>query len=495
MTGISKTFPGVRALDGVDFTLLPGEVHVLFGENGAGKSTLISILSGVYPQTTGSLKLSGLDVTLDSVKAARRHGVAAVFQEFSLVPTMSVAENIYLGAEPRRGPFVDKRAMRRNAQKLFDDLGFAIDVRRPVVTLSRAQQQMTEIAKAIHFEARTLILDEPTASLTERETDALFRIIGDAKARGVGIVYISHRIQEFSRIADRITVLRDGRLIGTVQARDTSPKKLIEMMTGRAVGEIYPQIVRYHPAEVLLSVRGLHTPGVRGVDIEVRRGEVLGVAGLVGSGKSRIWRAVMGLAATKSGSVRFKDKDVTNAATRRMIHDGVFYLPPDRKSEGLMLSATTRKNIDLGAISQPTASGLAGTLSPARLRAISAGIADKVGLQGAHLDRAISNLSGGNQQKAMFGKGFGRDYDIYILDEPTVGVDLGTRATLYKLIKELAESGKAVVLISSDLPEVLYLAHRVAVFSAGHIAKTFNDGEIGEEAVLASFFAHERTAA
>jgi ribose transport system ATP-binding protein len=495
MLGISKTFPGVKALQGVDFTVMPGEVHVLFGENGAGKSTLISILSGVYPQTSGTLRISGREVNLDSVAVGRRNGIAAVFQEFSLVPTMSVAENIYLGAELRRGPFVDKRAMRSNAQQLFENLGFPIDVRQPVVRLSRAQQQMTEIAKAIHFDARILILDEPTASLTERETETLFRIIEDAKARGVGIVYISHRMQEFARIADRITVLRDGRLIGTVQARETSSRKLVEMMTGRAVDEIYPEIAWREDGDVLLSAKGLCAEGVRDVSVEVRRGEVLGVAGLVGSGKSRLWRAIMGLARTAGGQVKLKGIDVTSAQTRRMVDGGVFYLPPDRKSEGLMLSATTRQNIDLGVLRQAGATGFLGGLSPSRLRAISNDIAEKVGLPNAYLSRVIANLSGGNQQKALFGKGFGRDYDVYILDEPTVGVDMGTRAALYRLIKDMAEAGKSVVIISSDLPEVLHLAHRVIVFSSGRITGTFVGDEIKEEAVLGSFFSNEERVA
>jgi ribose transport system ATP-binding protein len=492
MTGITKTFPGVKALDGVSFTLMPGEVHVLFGENGAGKSTLISILSGVYPQTAGTLTIAGETVTFGSVKDAKKSGIAAVFQEFSLVPTMSVAENIYLGNEPRRGPFTDKRAMRRGAEKLFADLGFPIDVRRSVVSLSRAEQQMTEIAKAIHSDARILILDEPTASLTERETDMLFSVVNDARKRGVGIVYISHRIQEFSRIADRITVLRDGKLIGTVAASDLSPKALVEMMTGRTIDEIYPTIARRDGGEMLLSIRGLRAWGVGGVDIDIRAGEVLGVAGLVGSGKSRTFRAAIGLLPVKAGSVTLKGRDVTKAPTRRFIDDGVFYLPPDRKNEGLMLSATTRQNINLGALDRREVSGFLGALSPSKLRDITDGIARRVDIPEAYMGRAISTLSGGNQQKALFGKGFGREYDVYIFDEPTVGVDMGTRAALYRLIRELAEAGKAVVIISSDLPEVMNLAHRVVVFSAGRISAELDGDAIDEETILASFFSHER---
>jgi len=487
MTGVTRIFPGVTALDNVNFQLLAGEVHVLFGENGAGKSTLISILSGVYPQSTGSVKLMGEEVSFGSVADAKAKGVAAVFQEFSLVPTLSVAKNIFLGSEPMIGPFIDRRKMEVEARKLFADLGFDIDVRAPVATLSRAQQQMTEIAKAIHSNAQVLILDEPTASLTERETKTLFRIVSEAKARGVGIVYISHRIQEFSVIADRITVLRDGKLIGTVAIADTTPSSLVEMMTGRAVGEIYPTIACADAPQVVMSVRGLHAWGVAGVDIDVRAGEVLGVAGLVGSGKSRAFRAALGLMSIDAGSVILNGKDLTGAATRKFLQQGVFYLPPDRKTEGLILSATARQNINLSLLFRDDVSTSTG-LSHARMNSLSTGIARKVDLTDAFMARPVANLSGGNQQKALFGKGFGRDYEIYIFDEPTVGVDMGTRAALYRLIKELAEAGKAVVVISSDLPEAMNLAHRLLVFAGGRISAEYIGADINENNVLKAFF-------
>lgn len=495
MRRITKTFPGVTALDGVDFTLLSGEVHVLFGENGAGKSTLISVLSGVYPQTSGDLRIDGADISLSSVKDAKKHGIAAVFQEFSLVPTLTVAENIFLGSEPMRGPFVDRKAMVVDARKLFADLDFPMNVKARVVSLSRAEQQMVEIAKAIHSQAKILILDEPTASLTERETETLFRIVREAKARGVGIIYISHRIQEFSAIADRITVLRDGRLIGTVGVHDLTPSGLVEMMTGRAIDEIYPHITRQPDGPVLLSLRGLKAWGVSGVDIDVRAGEVLGVAGLVGSGKSRTWRAALGLIPMTAGSVSLKGEDVSGKPTRRFLQNGVFYLPPDRKAEGLMLGATTRQNVNLALIDRPDCAGALKMLSPGKMRGIADRIARKVDLSDAYMARTISNLSGGNQQKALFGRGFGQDYDVYIFDEPTVGVDMGTRAALYRLIKEIAEAGKAVVVISSDLPEVMNLAHRLVVFSAGRISAELSGDEIDEQTILKSFFANERQTA
>ncbi len=495
MTAITKAFPGVKALDGVNFTLVPGEVHVLFGENGAGKSTLISILAGVYPPSSGQLRINGEAVRFASVKDARAAGIGAVFQEFSLVPTMSVAENIFLGDEPLIGPFIDRRAMRAGAEKLFADIGFAIDVTKPLASLSRAEQQMVEIAKAIHARARILILDEPTASLTERETAKLFAIIGEAKASGVGVVYISHRIHEFSAVADRITVLRDGRLIGTVGARDLSETALVEMMTGRSIDEIYPPILRAEAPETIMTIRGLHAWGVNGVDIDIRRGEVLGIAGLVGSGKSRAFRAVLGLNDTVSGKVTLKGQDMTGAPPHRLIDGGVFYLPSDRKSEGLVLSATGRDNIAWSMLGRTDALGALGLLSPGRTRDLTDEIGRRVDLSHAYLERTVSKLSGGNQQKVLFGKGFGEARELYIFDEPTVGVDMGTRAALYRLIKQIAEAGKAVVVISSDLSEVMHLSHRLLVFANGRIAAELEGDGIREQTVLGYFFQDERQSA
>jgi ribose transport system ATP-binding protein len=495
MTGIAKSYPGVRALDGVDFTLEAGEVHVLFGENGAGKSTLISILAGVTPPTEGTIRIDGEEKSFHSVKDARAAGVGAVFQEFSLVPTMSVAQNIFLGQEPRRMGLVDRRRIFAEARTLFADLGFPIDVRRTVISLSRAEQQMVEIAKALHQQARILILDEPTASLTERETARLFEFIAEAKRKGVGIVYISHRIQEFKSIANRITVLRDGRLIGTIPAENLSEKALVEMMTGRRMDEIYPEIARDPSPATVMTIRGLKCWGVDGVDIDVRRGEVLGVAGLVGSGKSRTFRAAMGLLPVIEGRVTVGDRDVTATPTRTMMEAGLFFLPSDRKEEGLMLGATARANIALSVIDRPEVRNGLGLVSPRAVGAMTSGIGSQVDLTEAFLARTTSKLSGGNQQKILFGKSFGRDYDIYIFDEPTVGVDVGTRAALYRIIKSIAEAGKAVVVISSDLPEVMHLAHRLIAFRNGRISAEFEGDQIQEQAILAAFFDQERKTA
>ncbi|EKV28953.1 ATP-binding protein RbsA [Caenispirillum salinarum AK4] len=486
--GLTKRYPGVVALNAVDFDLRPGEVHVLFGENGAGKSTLISMIAGANTPSEGEIRVRGTPVHFQSVADARAVGISAVFQEFSLVPTLTVAENIFLGDEPRVGPFLDRRAMTAKARTLFADLEFEIDPTRRVSTLSRAEQQMVEIAKALHRDVSILILDEPTASLTDREVDHLFTVVKRMKARGVGIIYISHRIQEFARIADRITVLRDGAWIGTVKMDETSEAELVEMMAGRAIAEIYPRIAR-NPGPPLLAATDLHAWGVHGVDIEVRPGEVLGVAGLVGSGKSRAFRAMMGLLPVKFGRVTLAGRDVTGHPTRAMMRAGAYYLTADRKTEGLQLAFTARENLAQGILACD--SGRLGLLPWRRIREQGDQVAERVDLPMAYRDRLVAKLSGGNQQKTLFGRGLGRDYDVYIFDEPTVGVDMGARAAIYGLIRDIAEAGKAVVVISSDLPEVMNLAHRLVVFSRGRISAELDGEEISESAVLAHFFDEE----
>jgi ribose transport system ATP-binding protein len=485
--GLGKRYPGVLALDGVDFELRAGEVHVLFGENGAGKSTLISLLAGANMPTSGEIRMHGAPVRFSNVHDARRHGISAVFQEFSLVPTLSVAQNLSLGEEPRKAGLLDRTAVRERARTMLADLGFGIDVDAPVSGLSRAQQQMVEIAKGLRGEVSVLILDEPTASLTDTETQRLFELVARLKARGVGIVYISHRMQEIAQIADRITVLRDGRKVTTVQARETSADRLIELMSGRAISQIYPHIAS-NPGELVLQVEGLSSPnGVRRASLTVRRGEVVGLAGLVGCGKSELFRAIYGLDAVSEGRVLFKGQPRTGAKVRQLLDEGLFYLPPDRKCEGLVLGFTSRANITLPLVHGPLR-GRGGWLRRRLGRRLSATAAERVALAPRNLDRPVGLLSGGNQQKVLFGKGMTREAALYVFDEPTVGVDIGTRSALYQVIRTLCESGAAVVVISSDLPEVLHLSHRVYVMCRGEIAGELQGDAIRESAVLNLFF-------
>ena len=483
---LTKRYPGVLALNAVDFDLKAGEVHVLFGENGAGKSTLISMLAGANTPSSGKITLNGQDVRFDSVADAQAQGIYTVFQEFSLIPTLTVAQNIFLGWEPRRGPFIDHRQMRKHATKMLHELGFDIDPAAIVASLSRAQQQMVEITKAFHGNLRVLILDEPTASLTDKEVDHLFEFVLSLKAKGIGIIYISHRIQEFSRIADRVTVLRDGANIGTVPMDDTNDGALVEMMTGRAIDEIYPKISKSFGAE-LLKVENLSTSGVSGASFALRAGEVLGVAGLVGSGKSRLFRAVMGLG-HKRGKVTFKNTDISHASTAAIIRSGMYYLSPDRKAEGLDLAKTSDENLSVNLVMGDKIAARSPFVDWATVSTEIKTISDYVELHDSYRVKPVSQLSGGNQQKVLFGKCFGQSADIYIFDEPTVGVDMGTRAALYLLIKDLAEAGKAVVVISSDLPEVMNLAHRLMVLAHGHVTADLAGDDITEEQVLKFFF-------
>lgn len=483
--GLGKSYPGVKALDGVDFDLRAGEVHVLFGENGAGKSTLISLLAGANAPTEGEIWMRGQPVAITSVSDAQSRGIFTVFQEFSLIPTMSVAANIFLGREPRIGPFIDHRTMRREAARMLAERGFAMDPALAVAQLPRAQQQMVEIAKAFHGDLSVLILDEPTASLSDREVDNLFAFILRMKEAGLGIIYISHRINEFARIADRVTVLRDGAKIATVEMAETTEAALIEMMAGRAITDIYPDIV-HKPGETVLEVENLHAWGVHGIDLKVRRGEILGLAGLVGAGKSRLFRAIMGINPVERGTVRFMGRDITGQSTRKVIEAGLIYLTSDRKHEGLSLAAPATENVAIDLMM-----GICGNgpfVQRARVRDEMARIFDHVEFPEHYRARAIAQLSGGNQQKVLFAKSFCHGSELYIFDEPTVGVDMGTRAALYRLIGELAESGRAVVVISSDLPEVMNLAHRVLVMAGGMVSAELEGQGINESDILQHFF-------
>lgn len=488
---LTKTYPGVVALNAVDFDLNAGEVHVLFGENGAGKSTLISLLAGANHPTSGTITLEGREVRFGNVADAQDVGIYTVFQEFSLMPTLTVAQNIFMGWEPLIGPFLDHKTMRRRSVEMLAELGFDIDPNAVVGGLSRAQQQMVEITKAFHGDLKVLILDEPTASLTDKEVDHLFEFVLSLKARGVGVIYISHRIQEFTRIADRITVLRDGAKIGTVDINDTNEGALVEMMTGRAIDEIYPQIINQN-GKTLLEVSDLRTWGVQNASFTVNAGEVLGVAGLVGSGKSRLFRALMGLTARAEGKVMLKGQDISKASTAHIIRSGMYYLSSDRKHEGLDLAKTGEQNLAVNLITGEKVPSKSPFMEPfvpwkAVGREINT-ICDHVELQDSYRNKPVSQLSGGNQQKVLFGRCFGQEADIYIFDEPTVGVDMGTRSALYLLIKELSEAGKAVVVISSDLPEVMNLAHRLLILAHGTITAELTGDAMSEDQVLKHFF-------
>ena len=488
LRGVSKWFPGVQALDRVDFDLRAGEVHVLFGENGAGKSTLINIVAGALRPDEGHLLLRGEAADFRSVHDARQQGISAVFQEFSLVPDMTVEENLFLGAELTTGPFLNKPALHRRADETLSRLGFALRPRARVNRLSRAEQQMLEIAKALRSNVSILILDEPTAALTERETDRLFQLIRECRDQGAGIIYITHRMNEIHRIGDRITVLRDGRRVATLEVPEATGEKLVELMTGRRIEAFFPR-VDHDPGEELLAVEGLGAGSlVRDVSLTVCAGEIVGLAGLVGSGKSEVGRACFGIEPVHAGSIRFRGRPVTRPTPRKMLEAGLVYLPPDRRTEGLVLERNVRENIALSALSLPQFSGRV-LLKRRSERGICARLAERLKIVPRRIERGAAFFSGGNQQKMVIAKGLTRNPGLFIMDEPTTGIDVGAKTEVYTFMKDLVEQeGAGILLISSDLPEILHLANRTYVMYRGTVGAELKGAEITEQAVLSHCF-------
>ena len=493
MRGIDKRFPGVRALDQVDFQLHSGEVHVLFGENGAGKSTLINIMAGTYPADAGIYRFCGKSLSNLVPHQARRIGISPVFQEFSLAPDLTIEENLFLGRELSRGGILNKREMRGRVADVLDDLGFELSPRSRVADLSRAQQQMTEIAKALLHDLRVLILDEPTASLSERETERLFEIIERLKGEGVGIVYISHRLAEIKRVGDRVTVLRDGHRVGTVDASAVSEDKLVEMMTGRTFEALFPAI-RHRPGRTLLETHRLTTENRRVInaDFAVRAGEVVGIAGLVGCGKSELARAAFGLEVVSSGTLTFEGSSVANPTPSHMLKRGLCFFPSDRVAEGLSLARPIRENMSLAALDLE-AFATVGILRLANEQIRTREMIAKLQVLPPDGERRVEFLSGGNRQKVMLARGLARNIKVFLLDEPTVGIDVGAKVEVYHLIQEMAESGAGVVVISSELPEILHLSNRVYVMHRGYVVAELANEEIDEATVLSHFFDRDRT--
>mgnify|MGYP003108973126 FL=1 len=489
---VNRQFPGVQALTDMDLDVRAGEVHVLFGENGAGKSTLINIICGALPPSSGQIFVEGKPVVFRSVQDARHAGVSVVYQEFSLAPDMTVEENLFLANEERGWTGVlKKKAMHQKALLHFERLGFGIRPEALVGSLSRAECQMVEIAKAALTKPRILILDEPTASLTEAETTQLFELIRGLKRSGVGIIYISHRISEIQKIGDRVTVMRDGRHIATVNALETDRKQLVELMTGRSFGGFYPEI-KFAPEQTLLTVSSLSTVSgkVRDASLTVRRGEIVGLAGLVGCGKSEIGRACFGVEPRARGAIRLGEIDLSHAAPRDFIQSGVAYVTNDRIQEGMLLCRSVRENISLASLKSPTLLKN-GWLSRSAEKRESFEMARRMSLAPLDIERLAQGFSGGNMQKALLGRFLAREPRLLILDEPTVGIDVNAKAEIYAVLEQLVSAGMAVLLISSDLPEVLSLSHRVYVVREGLIVDELTGDQRTEENALSGFFVKE----
>ncbi|MFG2148780.1 sugar ABC transporter ATP-binding protein [Streptomyces sp. NPDC048696] len=478
--GIRKAFPGVVALDGVDFALRRGEVHVLLGENGAGKSTLIKTLSGAHRPDGGRVLVDGHEVRIHSAQDAERLGIATIYQEFTLVPDLTVAENIFLGRQPRRFKMIDRKRMEADAAVLLERVGVDVPPHARVRDLGIARLQMVEIAKALSLDARVLIMDEPTAVLTSDEVDKLFTLIRGLRADGVGIVFITHHLDEIAALGDRVTVLRDGRSVGQVPA-STPEDELVRLMVGRDIDQQYPR-ERPDVGAPLLSVRSLTRQGAfHDVSFEVRAGEVVGLAGLVGAGRTEVARAVFGADRYDSGSVDVGGRRLPRHDVNAAMGAGIGLVPEDRKGQGLVLDASVQENLGLVTLRSATRAGLVDRKGQ---RAAAARIAERLGVRMAGLGQPVRTLSGGNQQKVVIGKWLLADTRVLILDEPTRGIDVGAKVEIYQLVNELTAAGHAVLMISSDLPEVLGMSDRVLVMAQGRIAGELPAGEATQEAVM-----------
>jgi ribose transport system ATP-binding protein len=484
MHGVRKTFPGVVALDGVDFDLRAGEVHVLLGENGAGKSTLIKMLSGAYRPDEGRIVVDGAEVRVHGAQDAERLGIATIYQEFNLVPDLSVAENVFLGRQPRRFGFVDRGRMHAEAAALLDRVGVDVDPRARVRDLGIARLQMVEIAKALSLDARVLIMDEPTAVLTTEEVEKLFRIVRALREDGVGVVFITHHLEEIAALGDRVTVLRDGRSVAQMPA-DTPEDELVRLMVGRSIEQQYPRepTDADQTAEPLLKVAGLTRNGTfHDVSFEVRPGEVVGLAGLVGAGRTEVARAVFGADPYDSGRVEVRGEALPRHDVSAAMDAGIGLVPEDRKGQGLVLDASVQENLGLVTLGRATRAGF---VDRAGQRRAADRIAGQLRVRMAGLHQHVRTLSGGNQQKVVIGKWLLADTRVLILDEPTRGIDVGAKVEIYQLINELTASGHAVLMISSDLPEVLGMSDRVLVMAQGRIAGELPAREATQDAVMA----------
>ena len=481
MRGIRKTFPGVVALDDVSFELRRGEVHALLGENGAGKSTLMKILSGACGRDAGEIAIDGRLATLDTPREAQALGISTIYQEFNLVPQLSAAENIFLGREPlRRAGVIDRRALLTGARALLESIGTPIDPALPVQALGVAEQQMVEIAKALSVRARILIMDEPTSALTASEIDQLFAAIRRFTAGGGSVIYISHRLEELARVGHRATVLRDGRYIGTRPLPAPIPE-LVRMMANRDISEHYPPPTRTRGAEILRVEGVTRGQRLRDVSFSLHRGEVLGVAGLLGAGRTELARVIAGADVPEAGRITIDGKAVRLRNPRDAIRAGVGLVPEDRKRQGLVLPQSVAANLSLPQLSRL---GRAGVVSRARERVLATRWSTELRIRTPGIDTRVLNLSGGNQQKVVLGKWLAAGADVLIVDEPTRGIDVGAKMEIYALLDRLAAGGAGILMISSDLPEVMGMSDRILVMHQGRVQALFDARGATQEAVL-----------
>ena len=483
--GLCKSFAGVRALDNAQFDLLPGEVHALMGENGAGKSTLMKVLAGVYPRDAGEIVFDGRPVDIDSPRAALALGIGIIHQELNLMNHLSAAQNIFIGREPRKGLglFVDEAAMRRDAQAVFERINLRLDPDTPVGELTVARQQMVEIAKALSFDSRVLIMDEPTAALNDQEVSDRFHVGRQLKAEGVAIVYISHRLDELRRIADRVTVMRDGQYIATLPMASTPMETLIAMMVGRQLAQMQTDLPDTSGNPVVLEARGISRgSAVRDASFVLRRGEILGFAGLMGAGRTELARAVFGADPIDAGEIHMDGRKVSIRSPGDAVAHGIGYLSEDRKQLGLAVGMDVESNIALASMRRFLSLGF--FVDRAALEAAGERYVRELQIKTPSVRQQVRLLSGGNQQKIVVAKWLLRDCGVLFFDEPTRGIDVGAKAEIYRLLHALAAQGKAIVIISSELPEILRMCHRVLVMCEGRITGELAAHEATQEKIM-----------
>jgi len=483
MRGISKAFPGVNALDGVDFSASLGEVHAVVGENGAGKSTLMKILAGAYHPDRGSILLRGKKVSFASPGEAQRHGIAIIYQEFNLLPELTVAENIFLGREPRkRSGFIDNLRLHTVAGELLNSLGMEIELHTRVAELGVAQQQMVEIAKALSQNADVIMMDEPSAVVSGKELESLFRIIRSLKASGKTIIYISHRIDEIFQIADRATVLKDGKLVGTVETSQVDKPTIVRMMVGRSLSETFPPRSPRKDREEVLSVEGVcRGNALKKVSFKAYAGEILGIAGLVGAGRTETARAVFGADPIECGEIRLKGQKLKRRTPKSAILRGVGFITEDRKKDGLIQSLSVRKNLTLAILDRIRKLFF---VQERREKVLTRDFVSRFNIISPSIEQEVRFLSGGNQQKVILAKWIGIKPSLLIMDEPTRGIDVGAKSEVYILMRRLANEGTAIIMISSELPEIIGMSDRIIVMHDGRITGELSPEEATEERIL-----------
>lgn len=482
LKNISKSFGPVKVIKDVTVSVYPGQVQVLLGENGAGKSTLIKIMAGVYQPDNGHILIDNQPVTLANTRAAEAHGIATIHQELNLVGSMSIAENIMLGRTPKKFGLVDRAELRRQAKKALDRIGLRVDVDTPVGELGIAQQQLVEIAKALSINARVLILDEPTAALTKHETENLFRVVEELRAERVGMLFISHHLEEIAEIGDTVCVLRDGEFIAEVPG-STHEDELVRLMVGRSIDDQFPRrIVEAEAPQTVLAVEGLGSKGrFSNISFDVRAGEILGIAGLVGAGRTEVIRAIAGVDKHDAGSVTVRGTKLPKGDVGAAIAAGIGHVPEDRKVQGLVLDASVNENLGYATLKSSSRMGLADF---AGQRQKAEDIAGKLRIRMHDIDQPIRSLSGGNQQKAVFGRWIMAASTVLLLDEPTRGVDVGAKVEIYELMNAITAAGGAIVMVSSELPEVLGMSDRILVMRDGEIAGELSAADATQDAVM-----------